>query len=333
MTNLLFIYFLLTLLIFFIIKILSTKFNFLDIPSERKSHKFPVPYTGGFALYICLLLQIFLLSGIETISNINLIIFFSLVLLLIGLADDKYNLKPLSRLFMQIFAIIYFIIFADINIIHIGKLFDEYIYLGKFSIIFTLISSLVIINSLNYLDGIDGSAIGIFINNIILLVYFSGNHELLMYLVFPSFIFIFFNYGFFKLPKFFLGNSGVYMLGFILSFVIIDHSFFNQNFNIGVNEAAWILSFIAFEFLSCNISRIQRKVDIFTPGKDHIHYVINKKTNNTLLTTLLLVSLNSSICIFGIVLTNYFNINLIIIIVIFSIIYHFLRNYFIKKFI
>ena len=67
------------------------------------------------------------------------------------------------------------------------------------------------------------------------------------------------------------------MLGFILSFVIIDHSFFNQNFDIGVNEAAWILSFIAFEFLSCNISRIQRRVDIFTPGKDHIHYVINKK--------------------------------------------------------
>ena len=331
MINFLYIYFVLTFLIFFILKILSTKFNFLDIPSERKIHKLPVPYTGGLALYICLILQIFFTSNIENISNINLIILFSLTLLIIGLADDKYNLKPLSRLCMQIFAIIYFIIFADIKIIHIGILFDKYIYLGKYAIIFTLISSLVIINSLNYLDGIDGSAIGIFINNIILLIYFSGNYDLLSYLVLPSLIFVLFNYSFLKLPKFFLGNSGVYMLGFILSFIIIEHSFFNQNYDISINEAAWILSFIAFEFLSCNISRIQRKVDIFKPGKDHVHYVINKKVNNTFLATLLLMTLNSLICFFGIALTNKLSINLIIIIIIIFIIYHFSRNYFIKK--
>ena len=60
-----------------------------------------------------------------------------------------------------------------------------------------------------------------------------------------------------------------------------------KNYNLHPSILIWS-GFVVYEFLSTNLSRLLLK-KIFSPGKDHIHYLINEKTNSTLRTNCIIV--------------------------------------------
>ena len=74
-----------------------------------------------------------------------------------GLIDDRYNLNTGDKLSLQIIPIFYLIFFENFSLQEIGiyGLFD--LDLGVFSIPFTFLSVLFLINAFNYFDGIDGT--------------------------------------------------------------------------------------------------------------------------------------------------------------------------------
>ena len=104
--------------------------------------------------------------------------------------------------------------------------------LGVFSIPFTFLSVLFLINAFNYFDGIDGMLSFTSISTLSIL-YFLVVHEhhylildqntefFLIIITLPIIIFLFFNFSILKLPKIFLGDSGSLLLGFIISFILL----------------------------------------------------------------------------------------------------------------
>ena len=257
MYNVIIAYSITSFLLLFFCAVISYKFNLVDLPNKRKIHSRPIAYTGGVAISIALLcaLQLFDVTG----GSLNSIISIAFLITIVGFIDDKYFLNTGGKLSLQIIPIFYLIIFENLNLAHIGDYNYFILGLGSFSIPFSLLSVLFLINAFNYFDGIDG-ALGFTSISVLAILYFlSPNENIKLFLIttlIPICIFLCFNFSIFKLPKLFLGDSGSLLLGFIISFVLIY--FANQKL-VHPILLAWSIAIFVYEFLSINILRIKNK--------------------------------------------------------------------------
>ena len=274
-------YFLIILFQFLILIIFNKfayKLNLLDYPNHRKIHSTPTPYIGGLALATGYTFIVYL-SDIP-FSNLNNIFVYSLIIAIAGLIDDKYEISPISKLILQSIPI-YMLISEGLYLQDIGSYqYLGQIDLGGYSKIFTFFCCLLLINSFNYIDGIDGLLSSLFINIFFNLIIFCLIYEkivfinYLYYFLLPVVIFLLFNISFLRLPKVFLGDSGSNTLGYITGFIMI---FLYTKVDIHPAILIWVVSLIIYEFLATNISRIINKKKIFQSGKDHLHYQLKKK--------------------------------------------------------
>jgi UDP-GlcNAc:undecaprenyl-phosphate GlcNAc-1-phosphate transferase len=256
----------------------SKKYSLLDYPNaSRKKHKIPTPYTGGFAIYLTIILTIVLGYHNQEIKNL---IFFSFSIVLLGLIDDKYKLNVQKRIIFQIISILIPIIdgfiVKQLGIIDVFGLIN----LGYFSLIFTIVAVGILTNAFNYIDGRDGLASLLFLNSISLLGLFlfytqKEIDEILIILLIVVIIFTFFNLEFLGLPKLFLGDNGSLFLGYILSFILI---YLSQNKNyLEPALIIWSISFIVYEFIATNFIRALKLQNPFKAGIDHIHFYLDEK--------------------------------------------------------
>jgi UDP-GlcNAc:undecaprenyl-phosphate/decaprenyl-phosphate GlcNAc-1-phosphate transferase len=276
---------------------IGIKLNLVDYPQKRKSHKYPVPFTGGIG--ICLIiLFISLMTDLKDVDLVNITIY-SYLIALVGIYDDKMPVTPINKIFLLLIPIAIMIL-NGFNISHIGIYGGiGFIELGPYSYLFTALCCLILINAVNYSDGIDGHAATVFISSILLLIFFlkfssvqsQKSNDLMLFLslfIIAIIVFIFFNHKLFHLPKLFLGDSGSLLLGFFLSFTII------YIYKLGVHPALliWSICIFIFDFLSTNLIRIIYKKQIFKPTDDHFHHQVIKIINNTYHTNLISISTN-----------------------------------------
>ena len=319
-----------TLTIILIVKI-SNKLKFFDIPNKRKIHKEKVIHTGGITIFIT---YIIILANFELNTQIENLIAIGSILVIFGFIDDQYKLTPGMKLLFILLPISYLILegfyledLGDYELI--GK-----IDLNKFAIIFTLLSVLLLINAINYLDGIDGLCLMIVIMSLIYFSIISKNQntkDLLMLLSMPLFINLFFN----LLPfnsnyKIFLGNAGSLFFGFFLSFLMIYLYKYE-----GINPAKliWPVWLPVYDFIYVNYARIVSSKSIFNPSKDHIHHVVLEYFKNNFFALSFISIINITIIILGFTVSCVFgNIYSLVTYLILFIIYFLLRkNFKIKK--
>jgi len=319
-------------LIFYFSFIFGKKFNIIDKPNNRKVHSIPIVATGGIAVLLTTYLIIW-----ATYFDIVLadIFFYGFFILIIGVIDDKYNLNISIRLLFYFFIVFYFTESSGLQIDKIYITNTLSISLGGFKLIFTILAVLLIINSCNYIDGLDGL---LTLNIILILTFFILIQKFtysyinfdLIYVIIALLIYTFFNYQIFNLPKMFLGNGGSYTLGFILANICIYYGFFSE-IRIHPLIIMWLLGFFVFEFISINFSRIIRKKGIFNPGKDHIQYLFFDYTKSHFLSTLGILFLSTTISLIGILLYKInFSLNILIYLVSFTL-YFYIREHIMKK--
>ena len=330
MFNTIIIYSILSFLLLLSCAIISYKLNLVDLPNKRKVHSNPVAYTGGIAISITLL---FALQLFEDVGNdLNSIISIAFLIAIVGSIDDKYHLNTGGKLSLQIIPIFYLIVFKNLSLTHIGDYNYFMLDLGAFTIPFTLICVLFLINSFNYFDGIDGTLGFTSISVLVILYFLSPNENIKLFLItvlVPICIFLCFNYALFRLPKLFLGDSGSLLLGFIISFVLIY--FANQKITHPI-LLAWSVSIFVYEFLAINLIRLKNKKSIFKAGQDHLHHILIKKTKSIFLTNFSMSFVNIVLFIVGFVSFKFVNpLTSIILYIIFFIIFFILRNKFKKK--
>lgn len=291
------IYFLVSILVFFTVSKISYKFNFVDFPNKRKKHSKPTAYTGGLALGLIYIFSIFFFN--VKLHVLNIILSISFLIVIVGFIDDKYDLNMGGKLSLQIIPIAYLMISEKLILEQIGNYYFFSLDLNSFSIPFTLLCVLFLINSFNYFDGIDG-LLGLLTISILCILYFLiGNNELKLFLILillPIVCYIFFNFSLFGLPKLFLGDSGSLVLGFIVSFILI---YLGSQKLVHPIILAWSISIFVYEFISINIIRLMDNRSLFKAGGDHLHNIILKKTKSIFQTDILITGANTLFFITG----------------------------------
>ncbi len=311
--------------------VISYKFNLVDTPNKRKTHSKPTAFTGGLAISVALLCALQLFNVTDRVLNV--IISIAFLVSIVGFIDDKYHLNIGGKLSLQIIPIFYLIVFENLNLLNVGDYKYFILGLGSFSIPFSLLSVLFLINAFNYFDGIDGALSFITISVLAILYFLSPNENVELFLIttsIPICIFLCFNFSILKLPKLFLGDSGSLLLGFIIAFTLIY--FANQKLAHPI-LLAWSIAIFVYEFLSINLLRLKNKIHPFQAGQDHLHHILFMKNKSIFLTNLFLIFINLFFFTIGYISFKFFNpLFSMFLFILFFIIFFIFRNiYYVKK--
>lgn len=320
-------------IILIIIIMLSKKNNFFDMPSSRKVHKNQIPNTSGIALYVML---IYIVLSSETSYDIEYIITTGSIITIVGFLDDRKSLTPGIKLCLLLIPILILVYEGNI-LTNLGKYeFIGKINLGKFSLIFTILSVGLLINSFNYIDGIDGLLSGITLTAIIFFIFLdnltSGYISIFLFLIYGLIINLIFNF----LPvksgfKCFMGDTGSLFLGFFISFIMI---YLYSKQNIHPSYLIWGVWYPVYDFLSVNILRLMQNKNIFNPDKIHFHhFILEYFKSNHLKSFFILNLLNISVLVTGYFVASEVGKIYSILLFIFLFIFFFtLRKYLFKKY-
>lgn len=325
MHNLIFYLFCYFLIITLII-LISRRLKIFDTPNSRKSHSTKVLNTGGIGIGIFYMLVV--ISNEYNLILENILVS-GLFILILGLIDDIKNLSPSTKLFGIIISVAY-LIQNNLSLDNLGTYeFLGYLNLGKFSFLFTLLAVCLLINGINYIDGIDGLLL---LNVLITLTYFyfliksDEASILIIYLMIPIVINLFLNF----LPinnnlKIFSGDSGSLYLGFIISFFTIS---IHKQFDIHPVYLIWPLWYPIYDFLCVSIYRITIKKSPLKSDKMHFHHLINKKFNNSHAKSTATISLINILIIFiGYHISNFSELISFISFFVLFFIYYSIRNF------
>jgi UDP-GlcNAc:undecaprenyl-phosphate GlcNAc-1-phosphate transferase len=267
-----------SLIFTFIFWKLGKKWKVLDQATEDplKIHKESIPCLGGLAMFLALSLSFALKMIIEKSLDcwIFSVIAAGCLIFLLGLADDlqwrdKKKIKPVYKLiFLVLFSFLSALVLSTANL--------------GINLILVLIVIFVLINAVNYQDGMDGLAAGTTIISLVgfsVLGYFSGNiliFNFCLILLFVILGFLVFN---FPPAKIFMGDSGSYWLGFNLAFLTV---FFLRPYNIlNILALAFVLGLPLFDGVFTNIRRIIKGGSILKGDREHFYdRLLNKRLSS-----------------------------------------------------
>ena len=210
--------------------------------------------------------------------NQNYVLKFILFLLfLLGLFSDLLIIKKTSyRIVIQSILIISYLIFSNIFVQRINfEIFDIFLQNKIFSIFFTSICLLVLINGSNFIDGVNNLLSGYYLIVIILIIYIFIQKEIKIdfdyyyYLLISLSVFYIFN----MFNKIYLGDSGSYLLSFFIGILLINLSNIN-GVNISPLFITLLLWYPAFENLFSIIRKLLQNRKIYKPDNSHLHHMI-----------------------------------------------------------
>lgn len=298
--------------------------NILNVYGKSKLSNKEVPLLGGIIILIFYHLTYYFF-GIHLIQydiSINIILTLFFVL---GYLDDKYSLSASIRLISQFILCLSFLYMNNFFLISNLNLFSISIEINLFlSYLLTIISFMVLLNCLNYFDGLNGLVIFFTALFVLLFFYFIQYTNILFIII----IFLPISFVFYLniTDKIFLGDSGVYIISFILSLMLIFmHNHVDSELN-GKSIMPILIFFIPFlDFLRVSISRLINKRSLLHKDSNHLHDLLFKKIGNK--ATFLFLIVFQTFIIINVALFNRYSFQLIII---FLLIY-FTSFYIIKK--
>ena len=261
-------------------KTLIKKFNIYDYPDKKR--KFHINKTSLFGGTI-ILINITLFTFFQLVVNYQFffqtiyLYFFlgSLSFYFLGLIDDKRDINANLKFLIEII-LVSILIFFDNNLL-IEKIyfqsFDKIIYLGKYSFLFSILSIVIFINALNMFDGIN-LQVGSYCIIILLTLFYFSNLNLILFILSISIItFLYLNYR----SIIFLGDSGTYLLGFVISYLIIHTAKAGDYLLLSADKIFVIMMLPGLDLIRLFITRLKNKHHPFSSDRNHIHHIIKKK--------------------------------------------------------
>lgn len=259
--------------------VIGIKLKLLDQPNYRKSHKYPVP-SIGFMLFIpaiiLSLLNLYIEGSLKGKVFI-LLCFTSALFSIIGYIDDRSQLSGKFKFFL-ISIILLVILPLDKNFVVNYLIFagtDYVILLNQAALFFTVFCIFFFYNSLNFSDGLNGICLSLCLCWITYIMIFSESN-IFYVIILLSLIFTIIPNLFGKL---FIGNTGVNFLSIIFSMIFIDQ--YNKNF-LKFDEIIILTLFPCLDTIRVSIERLVNKKSPFEPDKNHLHHLMTKLTNQSI---------------------------------------------------
>ncbi len=265
--------------------LIKNSIKIYDYPDlKRKFHKKPTFIGGGIIIFINFIFII--LFGIifdkEYIIKLNenpkyftwvigpILIFF------LGIYDDKKNLS--GNIKFLILSVIYLIIiYIDKSLVLKNLEFSSNSYilnLGIFSFIFSYLCLMIFSNAFNMLDGMN-LQVGIY--TIIIFIFFIFKFGLkidLILIMLSIFTYLYLNFK----QKTFLGDSGTYLLSYIIAILFIEN--YNSNRSFLCDEIFMIMILPGLELIRLFSTRALNRKNPLSADRTHIHHLLQIKFKN-----------------------------------------------------
>ncbi len=275
--------FIITFLAIPVVLEIANKKKLYDIPDERKVHTHPVASLGGIGIFGGFFLAILL--SIRGNLNPEFQYFFAslFIIFFLGLKDDLLILSATKKFIGQIIAASILIHLGGIRLDSMYGLFGFDQVPEGFSLALSYLTIIVIINSFNLIDGIDGLAasLGILSLSVFGAYFFSVNmnaYALLAFTLTGSLVaFLIFNH---HPAKIFMGDCGSLMIGLVNAILVIKFiNIANAPF-IGLPVESAVA--IGFAILIVPLLDTMRVFSIriingrspFTPDRNHVHHLL-----------------------------------------------------------
>lgn len=267
---------------------LAAAWGFMDRPDPRKIHRTPVPRGGGLTVFIGFHMAcavVFLVPWKPFAGQLSIDWWFRFLplsagVVLLGLLDDRLNLKPMVKLAGQV--VLGAAAFrAGIHLQNIlGFTFPEWV-----DALATVIWFVALMNAFNLIDGVDGLATGIALiaaTGIGLSLVFRGAPgDVLLFMGLAGACLGFLRYNFYP-ASVFLGDTGSLFLGFTLAALSISTNS-KASFMAGIGVPMLAAGVPLFDTLLAVWRRSMRRVlsrasgqgpgpGLDTADADHLHH-------------------------------------------------------------
>jgi len=285
----------LTLLSLIFLIRLAPVLGLMDAPGGRKRHARQTPVVGGLAIAFGLLPLLALLP-----SQFTTVFFWftaSAFLLLVGLADDIWDISPLQKLLAHVLSGV-FLVMAGLHLTDLGHLLSsDLIELPVWvGVPLTLFAVATAINGMNMIDGIDG-LLGLVAAVPLTLIMWLAWHAGLVFefalagsLLMGLLVFLMFNFRFpwVQHASVFLGDTGSTLVGFNTAWLVISLAVKGV---IPPVLALYLMALPLLDMMGVILRRRLRGVSWATPGRDHLHHILLDAGFSVPMTSLLLAAL------------------------------------------
>lgn len=260
-------------------------FGLLDHPnSARKIHSSPIPTTGGFGIFLTMIVVGVLAwrwvmvhrpqAGWPAIEW-GFLLAGAAIAFLTGAVDDRLDLRPRTKLVLQLVAAVV-AYSGGFAVSGITGLAGETIPIGWVGFLVTIIWFLGCMNAINLLDGMDGLAAGasfFVIVTVGVVAYMNGRActALLACCLAGAIIgFLFYN---FHPASVFLGDAGSTLIGFLVAALALKGSVK------GPTTVAIVTPFLAlglpvFDTAAAILRRWARRLPVSAADRLHIHHAM-----------------------------------------------------------
>ena len=275
--------FIITFLAIPIILQVAEKKNLYDIPDERKVHINPVASLGGVGIFAGFLLASLL--SIQGYLNPEFQYFFAaaLVIFFLGLKDDLMILSASKKFIGQIIAASILIHLGGLRFTSMHGLFGFEGVSEGFGLALSYLTIIVVINSFNLIDGVDGlaSSLGILSMFVFGVYFFLINQQayalLSLAMAGSLMAFLIFNH---QPARIFMGDSGSLMIGLVNAILVIK--FINVANSPLVAVPVQSAVAVGFAILIVPLLDTLRVFSIrifkgrspFTPDRNHVHHLL-----------------------------------------------------------
>ncbi len=272
-----------------------------DEPNARKSHSNPIPSLGGLGIFAGLIMACLMTISFDSAVEFQYFFAACLVIFFLGLKDDILVLTALKKFIGQIIAAFIIIYKGGIIIKSMHGLFGVHELPEVFSLALTYFTVIVIINSFNLIDGVDGLAgsLGLFTSLVFGIYFYIVGH--LAYSTFAFALagtllaFLIFNH---SPARIFMGDTGSLLIGMANAILVIH--FINvadspgTPFPIDAAPAVGVAILIVplYDTLRVFAIRIFNRRSPFSPDRNHVHHLLLDRGMSHTATTFTLVSVN-----------------------------------------
>ncbi|WP_430331930.1 glycosyltransferase family 4 protein [Rhodococcus sp. ACT016] len=151
------------------VRLVALRFGAVAVPRDRDVHVQPTPRLGGVGMYVGMLVALLfaqqlpaLTRGFEFTSDISAVLVAGFVIVLVGVIDDRWGLDALTKFVGQVTAagilavmgVSWYIIYQPFG--------DTTVILDQLQAgLVTVAVAVVMINAMNFVDGLDGLAAGL----------------------------------------------------------------------------------------------------------------------------------------------------------------------------
>lgn len=287
-----------------ILKRIALHYAILDVPNQdHKTHVQPIPYLGGIAIVLPVVLLTILGPIVVPINQeiwtrSILVVIPALFLSIVGLVDDIQNISALPRFVIQSsVAIIVSLLLIQSNY-SISITSNDFL-----NFVISIFWIVGITNAFNFIDNLDGGAAGVtLISSLAIFVLaIQGNQHLIaifsLTISGASLGFLIWN----RMPaSIYMGDSGALFIGLLLSVVLLQYEPTTNSLISSVAVPVFVLAVPIIDTTVVVTSRFIRGVSIFKSGRDHLSHRLIASGRSKKEAVIILWSLSLTFSLFSI---------------------------------